>query len=86
MPVQALERYLMTILKVELIYEIVEAYWVKMEDDEELARQIDSNDYFGGPHKHCFTCYSHVLCDHSDDACDFTTCHNNCGAIFHGKL
>ena len=57
-----------------------------MEDDDELARQIDSNDYFGGPHKHCFTCYSHVLCDHSDDACDFTTCHNNCGAIFHGKL
>ena len=42
----------------------------------------------GGPHTHCFSCYSFVHCtvkDGSvkDDHCDFTTC-PKCGWVFHG--
>ena len=51
-----------------------------MEEEEEIARQIEAN-FYGGPHKHCFSCYSYILCDKSEDACEFAKC--QCGAIFH---
>ena len=50
------------------------------EDEEEF---ID----YGGPHRHCYFCYSFTLCNmrnDTDQSCDFTTCSLGCGAIFHG--
>ena len=57
------------------------------EENEALARQIEASLSFGGPHKHCFTCYSFTRCtrDHDkEQSCDFAKCPNSCGAVFHG--
>ena len=62
------------------------------EDDDSRARQLDNELNFGGPHRHCFNCYSFIVCHHADktstkfedESCDFTKCLHKCGAIFHG--
>lgn len=58
------------------------------EDEEVVVRQLEADSgRFGGPHKHCYTCYSFKLCSRhpdQDDSCDFTRCANRCGAVFHG--
>ena len=55
--------------------------------DEKLHHQIN----YGGPHKHCFTCYNFTLCSRNSNAekneeisCDFAKCLHKCGSIFHG--
>ena len=63
------------------------------DEDDDRARQLDNELNFGGPHRHCFNCYSFTLCHQRDgknhmnseeESCDFTKCHFKCGSIFHG--
>jgi len=53
---------------------------------------LDLSGYYGGPHAHCFSCHSFVLCPKTattksftedNDWCDFTTC-PKCGWVYHG--
>ena len=56
------------------------------------GKPVDLSDYYGGPHAHCFSCHSFVLCPkvaagggkaEGDDWCDFATC-PKCGWVYHG--
>ena len=50
------------------------------------ARKEDNEIDYGGPHKHCYSCYSQNLCSRktkSDDSCDYVKCPHFCGAFFH---
>ena len=36
------------------------------DEDDDRARQLDNELNFGGPHRHCFNCYSFTLCHQRD--------------------
>ena len=46
-----------------------------LRQDEVVAKELEASlaaSEYGGPHKHCFTCYSFTLCSKQEDYCDFT--------------